>query len=162
MAEENPGWGAPRIHGEAFPQPCPYRYAVLDRDGKVGQEVTDLLAASAVKPTRTSAASPRQNGIAERWTGSCRRELLDHVIVLNELHLRRLIRDYIFYYRVDRIHDSFEKDTPAMRSVSCKPGQSARLVRSRVLVVCITDMIGRRLPERVSLHFPGSSSISTA
>ena len=52
------------------------------------------------------------NGIAERWVGSCRREILDHVIALNEQHLRRLIRDYVNYYHEDRIHDSLEKDTP--------------------------------------------------
>jgi putative transposase len=120
-------WIAQQLR-EAFPEPCPYRYAVLDRDGKFGQEVTDLLTSSGVKPTRTSAASPWQNGIAERWIGSCRRELLDHVIVLNDAHLRRLIRDYISYYHADRIHDSLKKDTPAMRPVSSKPGQSARLV----------------------------------
>jgi hypothetical protein len=55
-------------------------------------------------------------------------ELLDHLIILNDIHLRRLIRDYISYYHVDRIHDSLEKDTPAMRPVSSKPDQSARLV----------------------------------
>jgi hypothetical protein len=55
-------------------------------------------------------------------------ELLDRLIVLNEAHLRRLIRDYISYYHADRIHDSLEKDTPAMRPVSSKPDQSARLV----------------------------------
>jgi hypothetical protein len=81
-----------------------------------------------MKPVRISPASPWQNGIAERWIGSCRRELVDHVIVLNDVHLRRLIRDYISYYHVDRIHDSLEKDTPAMRPVSSKPDQSARLV----------------------------------
>jgi putative transposase len=83
-----------------------------------------------MKPTRTSAASPWQNGIAERWIGSCRRELLDHVIVLNGAHLRRLIRDSSPIYHADRIHDSLEKDTPAMRPVSSKPRQSARLVSS--------------------------------
>jgi hypothetical protein len=54
--------------------------------------------------------------------------LLDHVIAVNEPHLRRLIRDYITYYHADRIHDSLEKDTPAMRPVSSKPDQSAPLV----------------------------------
>jgi hypothetical protein len=48
-----------------------------------------------MKPTRTSPASPWQNGVAERWIGSCRRELLDYLIVLNEAHLRRLMRNYI-------------------------------------------------------------------
>jgi transposase InsO family protein len=65
-----------------------------------------------LKPKRTSIQSPWQNGIAERWVGSCRRVILDHVIALNEAHLRRLIRDYVNYYHHDRIHDSPEKDTP--------------------------------------------------
>jgi putative transposase len=44
--------------------------------------------------------------------GSCRREILDHVIPLNEQHLRRLLRDYVNYYHEDRVHDTLEKDTP--------------------------------------------------
>ena len=60
-----------------------------------GREVTDLLTACGIKPVRTSLACPRQNGIAERWIESCRRERLDHVIVLNDGHLRRLMRDYL-------------------------------------------------------------------
>jgi len=40
------------------------------------------------------------------------REILDHVIALNEQHLRRLIRDYVSYYHLDRIHDSLQRDTP--------------------------------------------------
>jgi transposase InsO family protein len=113
---------------EAFPDSCPYRYAILDRDAKFGKDVMDLLASSGIKPKRISFRSPWQNGIAERWVGSCRRELLDHMIVLNEVHLRRLIRDYISYYHEDRIHDSLDKDTPAMRPVASKPDQSARLL----------------------------------
>ncbi len=113
---------------EAFPEPCPCRYAILDGDAKFGKEVTDLLVSSGIKPKRTSFQSPWQNGIAERWIGSCRRELLDHVIVLNDFHLRRLIRDYVSYYHADRIHDSLGKDTPVMRPISSKRDQSARLV----------------------------------
>jgi putative transposase len=86
------------------------------------------LESSGVKPKRTSPMSPWQNGIAERWIGSCRRELLDHVIALNESHLRRLIRDYISYYHEDRIHDSLEKDSPATRIVSNKPDPTANLI----------------------------------
>ena len=66
---------------------------------------------------RTSLQSPWQNGVAERWVGSCRRELLDQVIILNESHLRRLVRDYIRYYHEDRIHDSLGKDTPERRPI---------------------------------------------
>jgi putative transposase len=101
---------------------------ILDRDGKFGEEVTELLTATGMNPTRPGPASPWQNGVAERWIGSCRRELLDYLIVLNEGHLRRLIRDYISYYHADRIHDSLEKDTPVMRSTSSKPNPSGRLI----------------------------------
>ncbi len=54
-------------------------------------------------------------------------QLLDHVFVLNETHLRRLIHNYVSYYHADRIHDSLEKDTPAGRALS-KPEGSARLL----------------------------------
>ena len=54
-----------------------------------------------------------------RWVGSCRRDLLDHVIVLNERHLKRLIREYIRYYHEDRTHLALAKDTPIGRSSSC-------------------------------------------
>jgi putative transposase len=53
--------------------------------------------------------------------GSCRREILDHVIALNEQHLRRLICDYVSYHHEDRIHDALDKDTPNRRPVEQKP-----------------------------------------
>ena len=56
------------------------------------------------QPIRTAYRSLWQNGIAERWVGSIRRELLDHVIVLNRRHLRRLLNEYIRYYHEDRTH----------------------------------------------------------
>ena len=60
--------------------------------------------------------------------GSCRRELLDHVIALNEQHLRRLIGDYVNYHHVDRIHDSLEKDTPSRRPTEQKPGANSIMI----------------------------------
>ena len=66
-------------------------------------------------PVRTSIRSPWQNGVAERWVGSCRRDLLDHVIALDERHLKRLLSQYISYYHDDRTPAgrarSLEKDT---------------------------------------------------
>jgi putative transposase len=49
-------------------------------------------------PKRTSFRSPWQNGIAERWVGSCRRDLLDHMVALNERHLKRLLSEYVRYH----------------------------------------------------------------
>ena len=61
-----------------------------------------------IQPKRTSFRSPWQNGVGERWVGSCRRDLLDHVIVLNERHLKRLLSEYVLYYHKDRTHLALE------------------------------------------------------
>ncbi|HTF22926.1 MAG TPA: integrase core domain-containing protein, partial [Candidatus Limnocylindria bacterium] len=106
---------------EALPLPCPYRYVLFDRDTKFGGDVVAFLHASAMKPIRTSVRSPWQNGVAERWVGSVRREVLDHVIPLNDQHLRRLGREYIAYYQEDRTHIGLEKTTPAGRPVEPRP-----------------------------------------
>jgi hypothetical protein len=60
--------------------------------------------------------------------GSCRREILDHVIALNESHLRRLVRDYVNYHREDRIHDGLSKDTPNRRPIEQKPTSQAIVI----------------------------------
>jgi len=70
------------------------------------------------------------NGLAERWVGSCRREILDHIIALNERHLQRLIRDYVNYHHEDRIHDSLDKDTPNRRPVASRPSSAATVISS--------------------------------
>jgi len=115
---------------EAFPESGPWRYVILDRDAKFDADVLAFLNATGLKPKRTSIQSPWQNGIAERWVGGCRRELLDHVIALNEEHLRRLVRDYISYFHEDRIHDSLGKDTPKRRPVEMQPCSKAILLSS--------------------------------
>jgi transposase InsO family protein len=97
---------------EAFPEAGPYRYAIFDRNSTFNDEIVAFLKAAGLKPERTSVRAPGQNGIADRWVGGCRREMLDHVIPLNEQHLRRLVRAYVSYFHEDRIHDSLGKDTP--------------------------------------------------
>ena len=59
--------------------------------------------------------SPWQNGVAERWVGSCRRDLLDHIIAVNERHLKRLLSEYVRYYHEDRTHLGLGKGTPYYR-----------------------------------------------
>ena len=66
-------------------------------------------------PKQTSFRSPWQNGVAERFAGNCRRDLLDHVIVLNECHLKRLMAEYIRHDHDDRTHLALEKQTPGAR-----------------------------------------------
>jgi len=72
------------------------------------------------------------NGVAERWVGSCRRDLVDHVIILNERHLKRLMSSYLLYYQEDRTYLGLAKDTPAGRPTeirSAREGQIQSLPR---------------------------------
>ena len=113
---------------EVFSDAGPYRYVILDHDSKFDVDVIAFLKASGLRPKRTSVQAPWQNGVAERWVGSCRREILDHVITLNEEHLRRLMRDYVNYHQDDRIHDSLNKDAPNRRSIEEKPSPHATVI----------------------------------
>src|SRR5687768_955220 len=99
-------------------------YVIFDR-AKFNEGVIAFLKATSLKPKRTSIQAPWQNGTAERWVGSCRRELLDHVIPLNEPHLRRLVGEYVKYHHEDRIHDSLDKDAPNRRPVDSRPSAGA-------------------------------------
>jgi transposase InsO family protein len=79
------------------------------------------------QPTRTAFRSPWQNGIAERWVGSCRRDLLEHGIVLNERHLKRLMGEYVRYYHEDRMHLGLAKDTPAGQPTAIRSGAGSEI-----------------------------------
>jgi len=113
---------------EAFPFKTAPRYFLLDRDSTFAPAVLSTIRKMGTKPVRTAFRSPWQNGVAERWVLSVRRELLDHVVVFSEVHLRRLLRDYVSYYAEDRTHLGLGKDTPAGRSVTPKPSTVARVV----------------------------------
>lgn len=80
---------------EAFPGDGPQRYLIFDRDTKFNTDVVEFIKSAGLKPKRTSIESPWQDGLAERWIGSIRREALDHIIPLNEAHLRRIVASYV-------------------------------------------------------------------
>jgi len=103
---------------EAFPYEAVPEFSLFDHDAKYGFAVPSTIESMQITPVRTSIGSPWQNGVAERWVGSCRRELLDHVIALNERHLKRLVSDYVAYYHEDRTHLGLEKQTSAGRAGS--------------------------------------------
>ena len=89
---------------EAFPFEASHKYLIFDRDQKFGFEVIAAVQATRIIPKRTSFRSPWQNGVAERWVGSCRRDLLDHMVALNERHLKRLGM-FVTIMRTVRISD---------------------------------------------------------
>ena len=100
---------------EAFPFESTSRFLIFDRDAKYGLEVPVAVRSLKMSPVRTSFESPWQNGVAERWVESCRRDLLDHVIAVNERHLKRLLSEYVRYYHEDRTHLELSKETPGGR-----------------------------------------------
>jgi transposase InsO family protein len=103
---------------EAFPYDPATKYLIFDRATNFNEEVIDTIKTFGIEPRRTSFRSPWQNGVAERFVGNCRRDLLDHVIVLNERHLKRLMKEYIGYYHNDRTHLGLAKQTPAGRTAA--------------------------------------------
>jgi putative transposase len=100
---------------EAFPYDSAPGYLIFDRGSSFNAEMIDVMKTFGIQPKQTSFRSPWQNGVAERWVGNCRRDLLDHVIVVNALHLKRLINEYVRYYHEDRTHLGLDKQTPAGR-----------------------------------------------
>ena len=112
---------------ESFPYNSVPGYLIFDRAANFNEEVIDTVKSFGIQPKRTSFRSPWQNGVAERWVGNCRSDLLDHVIVLNVRHLKRLMNEYVRYYHDDRTHLALEKETPAGR-VATKASDSGRRV----------------------------------
>jgi putative transposase len=100
---------------EAFPYQSAPKSLIFDHDAKYGLEVPVAIRSMNIACLQTSIQSPWQNGVAERWVGSCRRELLDHVIALNEQQLKRLLSQYVAYYHDDRTHLGLNKQTPGRR-----------------------------------------------
>jgi len=113
---------------EAFPYDTTPKYLIHDRDATFSAEVAAMARTLGVESIRTSFKSPWQNGVAERFVGSCRRDLLDHVIVLNERHLKRLMREYIAYHHDDRTHLGLAKQTPAGRKPVESPTAGAKVI----------------------------------
>ena len=104
------------------------RRLIFDRGSYFNDEVIETVKCIGIEPKRTSFRSPWQNGVAERWVGTCRRDLLDHVIVVNERHLKRLVHEYIRYYHDDRTHLALAKGTPAGRETESHQGSSRRVM----------------------------------
>jgi len=98
------------------------------RDAKFSAEVVAMVRAMRIEPSRTSFRSPWQNGVAERWVLSVRRELLDHVVVFNRRHLVKLLGAYLAYYARDRTHLTIDKDPPETRAVDARPSRAAKVI----------------------------------
>jgi putative transposase len=110
-------WVAQQLR-EALPYESAPHHLIFDRGSYFNEEVVNTMKSFTIEPKRTNFQSPWQNGVAERFVGSCRHDLLDHVIVLSERHLKRLVNDYVRYYHEDRTHLSLDKQTLMERKVA--------------------------------------------
>ena len=92
-------------------------YIVRDRDCAYGEAFIRRLRAMGIRDRPTAPRSPWQNAYAERLIGSIRREVLDHIVVLGERHLRHVLLSYMTYYNEARTHLSLDEDAPIPREV---------------------------------------------
>ena len=102
---------------EAFPWDTAPRYLLRDRDGSYGAYFCNRVEAMGITEVVTAPRSPWQNAYVERVVGSIRRECLDHLVIFNERHLRRVLSTYIDYYYRTRTHLSLDQDCPDPRPI---------------------------------------------
>ena len=134
------------------------RHLIRDRDGAYGQSFRSTVTAMGVEEVVTAPRSPWQNPYVERLIGSVRRECLDHSIILNERHLRRILGSYLDYYHGSRTHLSLGKDTPDDDPLS-RPGpeRSFPCPRSAVCII-VTNALR---PDHPRLGFDQFLSVAT-
>jgi putative transposase len=121
---------------EAFPWETAPCYLLRDRDRIYGDHVQPRVENMGLEEVKIAPRSPWQNPYCERVIGSIRRDLLAHVIVLNERHLKRLLTEYVSYYHQFRTHLSLDRDGPHPRAV--EPPESGQVMA---------------LPEAGGLHY---------
>jgi len=109
-------WTAQQIV-EAFPWDRVPRYLLRDRDSIYRESFRERVRGMGMREVLTTPRSPWQNPYVERLVGSIRRECLDHVIVLNESSLRRILKSYFEYYLYSRTHLALDKDAPEPRAI---------------------------------------------
>jgi len=111
----NSSWTIQQIRN-ALPSDIVPKYLIRDRDSKFSHDVSSCIKNMCIQEIVTAYRSPWQNGYVERVIGSIRRECLDYFIILNENHLRKVLKEYIIYYTKYRTHLGLEKDSPEGRS----------------------------------------------
>ena len=139
-------WTAQQIRN-AVPWDTAPRFLLRDRDGTSGHNFRACLEAMEIDEVLTAPQSPWQNPYVDRLIGSMRRECVDHVIVLNERSLHRILRSYIDYYHLWRTHLSLGKDAPVSRRVEpAAPGEVMAIPHT--WAACTTATIVTRPDDR--------------
>jgi len=146
-------WAAQQVV-EAFPDDTAPRWLHRDRDRIYRIAFRRRLAGMGIAEGLSAPARPWQNPYVERVIGSIRRDCLDHVIVLNESHLRRVLTSYLRYYHHSRTHLGLEKDTPDRRPIAeTSVGTLSRRPKSAVFTTDTNDA-----PRSAHVVDPGCTS----
>jgi transposase InsO family protein len=119
-------WTAQQIVA-AFPDDSAPAYLIRDRDTVYGDAFRKRVQGMGIGEVLTAPHSPWQNPFAERLIGSIRRECLNHVLVLGERHLRRILTRYFTYYDEARTHLALDKDAPGLRPI--EPPSAGKIVQ---------------------------------
>jgi transposase InsO family protein len=114
-AHPTAAWLAQQLR-EAFPMDQAPRYLIRDRDGAYGDAFRRCAESMGIEEVLIAPQSPWQNPFVERVIGTIRRDCLDHLIVLNEPHLRRIMARYLEYYHLARCHRSLQRNSPVPRT----------------------------------------------
>jgi transposase InsO family protein len=115
---------------EATPWGRQPRYLLRDRDRAYGGDFVQRAKRMGIETVLTPVRAPRANAVAERVLGTLRRECLDHLVILNEPHLRAVLADYVRYYNAERPHRTLRLNTP-------EP-----VARSATGPVCVRPVLG--------------------
>jgi putative transposase len=109
------------------------RFLIRDRDGKYGEVFTRVVKGGSIEVLKTPYRAPKANAVCERFLGSVRRECLDHILVLGERHLHRVIKEYVEYFNRARSHQGIGQRIPKrLNSVPEKLGK-AKIIAFPVL-----------------------------
>ena len=124
-------WVAQQLR-EATPFDTRPRFLIRDNDRKYGAEFER--AASGIEILRTPIRAPKANAVCERFVGSVRRECLDHLIILNERHLHRVIKEYVAYFNMARPHQGISGQIPIpSTNSSSDPSSSGQVTAFPIL-----------------------------
>jgi putative transposase len=158
---------------ESFPEETAPKFLLRDRDAIYGNVFVRQVNGLGMSEILIAPRAPWQNPFAERAIGSIRRECLDHVIVINKRHLRRLLRSYLAYYNTTRPHQSLHNQSPHPRKVQPRADQHIvaipqvgglhhRWTPTHQLLLATYESAGDRLGERARLGKSNSGRCRTA
>lgn len=104
------------------------RYLLCDNDPKYGQHVWAVTDGAGLQVLKTPIRAHRANAICERFIGSVRRECLDYLLIFNEAHLRRVMKEYVAYFNNERPHQGIGQRLPASPNTAAPPSGETGVV----------------------------------